>query len=581
MRRAPLLHVKPLDLDAQPTSRRAVLVDLAWLLGLGLVVLGAGLGLRDPWPADEPRFALVARDMVASGEWLFPRVGGDWYQDKPPLFFWTIALFLAITGSLRVAFLLPSLLAALGTLALIYDLGRRLWDRNTGFAAAFALLFTVQFSLQAHLAQIDALLCFWTTLALYAFCRHLLLGHGWKWYALGGFVAGIGVITKGVGFLPFLVLIPFAIARWRRWPLPRIEQGGWRWAIAPATFLLAIALWLVPMLTAVALSDDPQLAAYRDEILFQQTVKRYAGAWHHNKPFYYYLTVMLSLWLPLILLLPWLAGRWRERFRARDTRLLLLLGWAVLVLLFFSTSPGKRGVYILPALPAFALSAGPWLRGLAQRRDVQRTLFGLGLALVILCALAFVYFEWVDPQKASAIASRAGVATWLPLAMIAAFGAIGLRIYGLERAPQAWAAVLGIIWLVGGWWLMPQINDARSARGFVAQLDKVAASERELGLLAYKEQFLLYLQRPTVNFGHARWREGPQEAYDAAFWLNGAPTRQLLVDQTRLDPCFANVEVRVEVGETSGENWWLVSGKPDARCVAQGQASAARSYTPP
>lgn len=573
--------MKALDIDEQGASPRAVLIDFAWLLGLGLLVLGAGLGLRDPWPADEPRFALVARDMVASGEWLFPRVGGDWYQDKPPLFFWTIALFLTITGSLRIAFLVPSLLAALGTLALVYDLGRRLWDRQTGFAAAFALLFTVQFSLQAHLAQIDALLCFWTTLALYGFCRHLLLGNGWKWYALGGFAAGLGVITKGVGFLPFLILIPFAVARWQRWPLPRIEQGGWRWGIAPAMFLLAIALWLVPMLTAVAFSDDPQLRAYRDEILFQQTVKRYAGAWHHNKPFYYYLTTMLSLWLPLVLLLPWLVGRWRERFRARDTRLLLLLGWVVLVLLFFSASPGKRGVYILPALPAFALAAGPWLRGLAQRRDVQRTLFGLGLALTLLCALAFVYFEWVDPERAAAIGSRVGLTTWLPLALMAAIGAIGLRIFGLERAPEAWAAVLGAIWLVGGWWLMPQINDARSARGFVAHLQNVAASERELGLLAYKEQFLLYLTRPTVNFGHARWREGPQETYDAALWLGGAPTRQLLVEQGRLEPCFATAEVRVEVGETSGEKWWLISGKPDAKCIVQGEASAARTYAPP
>ena len=40
---------------------------LFWLVAL--LVLGAGLGLRDPWPADEPRFALVARQMVESGQW--------------------------------------------------------------------------------------------------------------------------------------------------------------------------------------------------------------------------------------------------------------------------------------------------------------------------------------------------------------------------------------------------------------------------------------------------------------------------------------------------------------------------------
>ena len=557
---------------------RSAFIDLAWLLGLGLLVLGAGLGLRDPWPADEPRFALIARDMVASGDWLFPRVGGDWYQDKPPLFFWAIALFYALTGSLRVAFLLPSLLAALGTLALTYDLGRRLWDRQTGFAAAFALLFTVQFSLQAHLAQIDALLCFWTTLSLYGLCRHLLLGEGWKWYALGGFAAGLGVITKGVGFLPLLILVPYAIARRRGWSLRRIEAGGWRWAIAPATFLLAIALWLVPMLIAVATSGDPQLAAYRDEILFQQTVKRYATAWHHNKPFYYYIGNMLTLWLPLILLAPWLIGRWRERLRERDSRLLLLLGWMVLVLLFFSASPGKRGVYILPALPAFALAAGPWLRGLSQRQDVQRTIFALALLVTLTCAGAYVALEWFAPAKARELELQLGLRTWLPLAFMAVIGVIGLRIYGVSRAPQAWAVVLAGIWLVGGWWLMPLINDARSARAFVERIERVAVPERELGLLAYKEQFLLYLHRPTVNFGHARWREGPREAYDAALWLSAGPARQLLVGQAQLAPCFVSGLARVEVGRTSDEVWWLVTGAPDQSCARRGDPRQAHAY---
>ena len=47
-----------------------------------------------------------------------------------------------------------------------------------------------------------------------------------------------------------------------------------------------------------------------------------------------------------------------------------------------------------------------------------------------------------------------------------------------------------------------------------AVLAQVKADE-ELALVAYKEQFLLYLDRPTVNFGHRRWLEGPQESYDA------------------------------------------------------------------
>ena len=100
---------------------------------------------------------------------------------------------------------------------LVYDLGRRCGIARPGSLPALALLFTVQFVWQARQAQIDATLCFWTTLSLYGLLRHLLLGPQWRWYAIGWAAAGFGVITKGVGFLPLLVLIPFALLRAPRW----------------------------------------------------------------------------------------------------------------------------------------------------------------------------------------------------------------------------------------------------------------------------------------------------------------------------------------------------------------------------
>ena len=99
---------------------------LVWqLLAFALVLLGAGIGLRDPWPADEPRFALVAKQMVESGNWLFPHRGNELYSDKPPMFMWMQAAGYTLTGSWRIAFLLPSLLSGLLTLILVHDLARR------------------------------------------------------------------------------------------------------------------------------------------------------------------------------------------------------------------------------------------------------------------------------------------------------------------------------------------------------------------------------------------------------------------------------------------------------------------------
>ena len=81
--------------------------DLWLLLALALLVLGVGIGLRDPWPADEPRFVLVAQQMVQSGELLVPHRGAEIYPDKPPLFMWLLVAAHKLTGEWRVSFLLP------------------------------------------------------------------------------------------------------------------------------------------------------------------------------------------------------------------------------------------------------------------------------------------------------------------------------------------------------------------------------------------------------------------------------------------------------------------------------------------
>ena len=373
--------------SAQPADIKR---DLFWLLGIGLLLVGTGIGLRDPWPADEPRFALIARDMAAMGDWLLPRVGGDIYADKPPLYFWLMAVGIKLTGSLRMAFLLPSLFAGLACTFLVYDLARRLWNRETGLIAALALLLTVQFVWQARQAQIDSMLCFWTTLGLYGLLRHLLLGPQWRWYCIGWAAAGFGVITKGVGFLPLLVLIPYVMLRSNTWSPRFTATATSKWLLGPLAFVAATAIWLAPMLLAA--NDDPAVAAYRDEILFRQTITRYTDAWHHREPFWYFIVKVIPwLWLPLSALLPWIVPQWRRALQQNDLRIALLLAWIALVLAFFSASTGKRGVYVLPVVPAVALACAPYLQTAALQTAAQRVIFYVTAAIGSVASLAVPY----------------------------------------------------------------------------------------------------------------------------------------------------------------------------------------------
>ena len=125
---------------------------------------------------------------------------------------------------------------------------------------------------------------------------------------------GLGVITKGVGFLPVLMLLPYI---WYRLagPINPVIQPAFgnslRWMFGPIVMLLTIGCWLFPMLIQVAQSQDPLLLQYRDNILWKQTVTRYADSWHHIKPFWYYVVEVIPVfWLPLSLAIPWLAPQW-------------------------------------------------------------------------------------------------------------------------------------------------------------------------------------------------------------------------------------------------------------------------------
>jgi 4-amino-4-deoxy-L-arabinose transferase-like glycosyltransferase len=293
-----------------------------WLFMLfALILLGAGIGLRDPWPADEPRFVLVAKQMIESGDWLFPHRGIELYSDKPPVMFWLMAGAYEVVRSWRVAFLLPSLLAGLLTLGLTWDLGRRLWNHRAGLYSAIAVLFAFQFLYQVKRAQIDPLIMGWITLANWGLLLHLLRGPNWRAYWFGCFVAGVGVITKGVGILALLMLVPYAFARLRAWPgVTRTQGDGWRWSLGALAFLAPVLAWGGAVLVAAKLHGTPEYAAYVDDLFLRQTAKRYASSWTHAQPFWYFIPVILFNWFPLSLAYPAALPRWWRDLRARAAR---------------------------------------------------------------------------------------------------------------------------------------------------------------------------------------------------------------------------------------------------------------------
>jgi len=547
--------------ELSPADKKRAQRELRVFLLIAFVLIGAGVGLRDPWPSDEPRFALSAHQMVDSGNWLIPHRGSELYSDKPPAFMAMQAAFYQLLGNWRVAFLLPSLLAALATLLLVYDLARRLWDHRTGLYAAAALLAAFQFVYQAKRAQIDPLVTFFITLANYGLLRHFLLGPDWRAYWLGCFAAGLGVITKGVGVLALLMFAPYLFARMGHWQHVAQTRGSTlRWLTGALAFFGALAIWLVPMLLAVNGADSPEYRAYLNDILFHQTAGRYTDSWDHQQPRWYYLGVIAFGWLPLVLALPGVLPRWRERLAARDARFLLPLAWIAIVVLFFSVPRGKRDVYILPALPLFALCISPFLHELLQRSWARRSALGLvaligALFLGVGAHALLAHPPYADNLLAQRGLDGAGASPWW---MVVALGAWMLGCAACLRARRGVHALLAGIagmWLLWSLWAYPLLNDSNSAAGVMQRAGAIIGADGELAMVAWKEQNLLMADRHAVDFGFVKpWHE---QLAAAIRWQEEKPaSRWVFVLADAMGPCV-DKDRSTRVGTANRREWWL------------------------
>src|SRR4030042_1014783 len=131
-----------------------------------------GIGRWDLWNPDEPRYAQVAKEMVDRGDWVLMHVNGNTYVDKPPLFFWLIALSSFLwQGFTSFSARFPSAFLGTLTVLLTFFLGRKLYGSRTGFLSALILATSFEFAYLSPRANIDATLTFITTTSILLFLQ--------------------------------------------------------------------------------------------------------------------------------------------------------------------------------------------------------------------------------------------------------------------------------------------------------------------------------------------------------------------------------------------------------------------------
>jgi 4-amino-4-deoxy-L-arabinose transferase-like glycosyltransferase len=421
-----------------------------------------GVGRWDLWNPDEPRYAQVAKEMVARGDWILMHVNGEMYVDKPPLFFWLIALSSFLwQGFTSFSVRFPSAFLSTLTVFLTFFLGKKLYGSRTGFLSAIVLATSFEFSYLSTRANIDATLTFLTTASLFCFIQwyryrppHLtslpqegkeetrgnwLKSRNRRDLVIYGFYIGMAFATlaKGpVGFiLPLLVSLVYLCV-----------QKDWK-AIKRMKLLTGMVLFLVIVLSWYLPAVLKGGQTFLNQTLLHQTIERFAKGTSHVRPIYYYLANFPVNFLPWFLFLPWaIVYGLSNRRKGISKDFLFLLVWFVAIFLFFSFSKGKRAIYLLPLYPAASVMVGRfWSNYLSGsgRFSVREIWITVPVFLFIILFFLIGIFLYLAP-----VATNFSVEPSTPQILKSILKGAGMGAKYLSYVPQ-WSIFPFIILLVG------------------------------------------------------------------------------------------------------------------------------------
>jgi len=184
------------------------------LIASGLLLAGLFLNMGvQPLYLEEPRRAIIGREMAERGNIWVPTELGEYYYNKPPFFNWVLIASAKFFGGFNEwAMRLPTVLSTLGIVLLMWYMGRRFVDAHFGWLSG--MIFACCGSVLLFFSQLGEIDLFYALVSLAGFSV-LLLGYqqrGW-WWMFGGFYAfhALGMLTKG---LPSVVFIGLTLPAW-------------------------------------------------------------------------------------------------------------------------------------------------------------------------------------------------------------------------------------------------------------------------------------------------------------------------------------------------------------------------------
>ena len=355
-----------------------------WLLFLLFCIIWFYmLGARTLVPTDEGRYAEMAREMVATGDWITLRLNGLKYFEKPPLQTWMNAITFELFGLGEWQARLWTGLCGLLGVVLVAFTGSHQFYARIGFYAALVLGSSFLWAGLGHINTLDMDLSVMMTIALSAL---LLAQRGdisyreqRNWMLLCWAGMALSVLSKGlIGLLiPGAVLVLYTLFSrdWSIWKRLHLLLGL-------TLFFLITTPWFV--LISLKNPEFPQF------FFIHEQFQRFTSKIHNRDgpPYYFVPILILGIvpWLGVLFQSLWNGARERSTASGFQPKKMLLI-WSIFIFVFFSISDSKLPSYILPIFPALALLIACQLDN-ASNKSVQASAWLLLLAAVIGLALA-------------------------------------------------------------------------------------------------------------------------------------------------------------------------------------------------
>lgn len=374
------------------------------LIAFAAVVFLSDIWIYKEFVRAESYFALGSRLMVAQADWLTPHAPDELPLNKPPLTYWLIAISYKLFGANYGSARLPSVLAALLVLLIVYWLAVKRAGVRAGLISVAVLASSYLFLTFARIAMSDMLLTLWITASLACFSLVLTVTEpGGRKFALVGYVfLALGVLTKGPVALA-LIAMPVGLELL----LNRKHDVLKRLCLVPGLILFVLIAAPYFFFVYARLGAEPLRFFFFGENLQRFTGHIYGAA---NRPFWYELEAFFGDFAPWSLLIPvaiWFDCNGGES-RARATRILYLwLGWTIFL---FSVSSFKLDYYLLPAMPAAALIIAPVI---ANAQKLPRFVRGIVASFMVLCSVVTVAVA-IFSLKAAVQLSVQGPTRFLP-----------------------------------------------------------------------------------------------------------------------------------------------------------------------